>query len=264
MPGGPQLTTVQVPGFVIRLGVHPGGSEIAPHYHDDPTICYVLRGGFTEYCHGEAADCAAATLKVMPAGEPHSNRFGEAETRGLRIEVDRNRFAEVPAIYRVLEERWHLSGGRSAELAHRMAAELTAADTAGPIAAEGLALELLVELARIRLDRPERRIELRAVDIDSQQPLWSQPEPSAVRPALPARPAGPTAARWCRGSGCRTAGGRSPAGSRAHRPASAGTAWACPPRPARGGRPSGAPSAADPAGWGCLPSPSSSPAARCR
>lgn len=151
----PQLTTVRVPGFVIRLGVHPGRSEIARHYHDDPTICYVLRGGFTEYCHGEAADCGAATLKVMPAGEPHSNRFGEAETRGLRIEVDRTRFAEVPAIYRVLEERWHTSGGRGAELAHRMAAELTAADSAGPIAAEGLALELLVELARIGAPRRE-------------------------------------------------------------------------------------------------------------
>ena len=42
----PQSHTVQVPGFVLRLGEHPGGSEIARHYHDDPTICYVLRGRF--------------------------------------------------------------------------------------------------------------------------------------------------------------------------------------------------------------------------
>lgn len=149
----PQLTAVHVPGFVLRVGVHPGGSEIARHHHEDPTICYVLRGGFTEYSGGQAADCGTATLKVMPAGEPHSNRFGNTETRGLRIEVDRERFAEEPAIYRALEERWHTSGGRGAELAHRMMAELTAADTAGPIAAEGLALELLVELARISAPR---------------------------------------------------------------------------------------------------------------
>jgi len=154
-PKAPELTAVHVPGFVIRLGVHPGGSEIARHYHDDPTICYVLRGGFTEYSRGEAADCGTATLKVMPAGEPHSNRFGTAETRGLRIEVDRERFAEVPAIYRALEERWHTEGGRGAELAHRMVSELTAADSAGPIAAEGLALELLAELARIGAPRRE-------------------------------------------------------------------------------------------------------------
>lgn len=160
-PRAPELQSVHVPGFVLRLGVHPGGSEIARHYHDDPTICYVMRGGFTEYSRGEAADCGVTTLKVMPAGEQHSNRFGAAETRGLRIEVDRDRFAEVPAIYRVLKERLHTSGGRGAELAHRMVGELTAADTAGPIAAEGLALELLVELARIGAPRGE-----------AQTPAW--------------------------------------------------------------------------------------------
>lgn len=154
-PKDSQPRTVSLPGFVLKLGAHPGGSEIARHFHDDPTICYVLRGGFTEYSRGEAADCGADTLKLMPAGEPHSNRFGLAETRGLRIEVDRERFAEVPAIHRVLDERKHASGGRGAALALRMVSELTAADTAGPIAAEGLALELLVELARLGEPRGE-------------------------------------------------------------------------------------------------------------
>jgi AraC family transcriptional regulator len=152
----PQSQTVQVPGFVLRLGAHPGGSEIARHHHDDPTICYVLQGGFTEYSGGEAAECGASTWKVMPAGEPHSNRFGGAETRGLRIEVDRSRFSEVPEITRALDERRHTSGGRVAELARRMICELTAADSAGPIAAEGLALELLAELARVREPGRER------------------------------------------------------------------------------------------------------------
>jgi AraC family transcriptional regulator len=146
---------MRLPGFVLQLGAHPGGSEIARHYHDDPTICYVLRGGFTEYSRGEAADCGAETLKLMPAGEPHSNRFGSAETRGLRIDVDRDRFADVPSIHRVLDERKHTSGGRGSELARRMVGELTASDTAGPIAVEGLALELLAELARLGATRSE-------------------------------------------------------------------------------------------------------------
>ena len=152
----PQSLTVQVPGFLLRLGAHPGGSEITRHHHDDPTICYVLSGGFTEYSGGEAADCGATTWKVMPAGEPHSNRFGGAETRGLRIEVDRSRFADVPEISRALDERRHTSGGRVAGLARRMMCELSASDTAGPIAAEGLALELVAELARVREPRQER------------------------------------------------------------------------------------------------------------
>ena len=192
----PQLQAVHVPGFVLRLGVHPGGSEIARHYHDNPTICYVLRGGFTEYSRGEAADCGITTLKVMPAGEPHSNRFGDAETRGLRIEVDRDRFAEEPAIYRALEERWHTSGGRSAELAHRMVAELTAADTAGPIAAEGLALELLVELARIGV--PPREASAPAWLIAAEE-LIRQGYRTAVSVGEIAREVGVNAATLARG-----------------------------------------------------------------
>jgi len=145
----PKFRTVHAPGFVMRLGEHPPGSEIPPHRHDDPSICYVLRGGFTEYSGGEAAECAAGTLKLMPAGEPHWNRFGTADTRGIRIDVDRGRFAEIPAIHQALDERRHTLGGRGSELARRMVTELTSPDTAGPIAAEGLALELVAELARI-------------------------------------------------------------------------------------------------------------------
>jgi AraC family transcriptional regulator len=153
-----QSITVHIPGFILRMGAHPGGSEIARHYHDDPTICYVLRGGFTEYSGGEAAECAATTWKVMPAGEPHSNRFGTAETQGLRIEVDRSRFADSPEITRALDERRHTAGGRVGGLARRMMTELTTADSSATIAVEGLALELLAELARVREPRSGRRI----------------------------------------------------------------------------------------------------------
>lgn len=151
----PQVRTVHLPGFVFRLGEHPAGASLPRHHHDDPTVCCVYRGGFTEYVAGEAAECPPGTLKLMPAGETHWNRFGTRDTRGLRIDVDRERFAEVPAIRRALDERRHITGARGAELARRMMVELTAGDTAGPVAAEGLALELLAELARVETPRPE-------------------------------------------------------------------------------------------------------------
>jgi AraC family transcriptional regulator len=141
--------TVKVPGFALTLGIHSPSSALPRHTHDVPTICYVLRGGFTEYSTGQAAECGAATLKVTPAGEPHSDRFGSDETRGLRIDVDRDRFEDVPAIARVLDERRHLRGGRAGQIARRLAGELAQADPAGSVAAEGLALELLAELARL-------------------------------------------------------------------------------------------------------------------
>ncbi len=154
-PASHKPRVVQVPGFVLKLGEHPGGSMLPRHEHDDPTICYVLRGGFTEHTARDSVDCGVGTLKVMPAGEPHWNRFGSVATRGLRIDVDRERFVEVPAIHRLLGEKQHLTGGRGGELVRRMVTELSAADSAGPIAAEGLALELLVELARVGTTKTE-------------------------------------------------------------------------------------------------------------
>lgn len=140
--------TVEVPGFRLTLGLHPPRSSLPRHEHDQPTICYVVRGGFTEYSGGEAADCGPATVKVMPAGEPHWNEFGERETRGIRIDVDRERFADAPAIARALDERHRCAGGVATELAGRLVSELLIADEAGPVAAEGLALELVAALAR--------------------------------------------------------------------------------------------------------------------
>ncbi len=145
-----RAATVPAPGFVFRLGLHEPGSALPRHIHDDPTICYVVEGGFTEYSPGEVVDCSATTLKVMPAGEPHWNRFGKRRTRGIRIDVDLRRFEDAPEIRRALAERRHGFGSPAGSLAHRLLAELTARDTAGPTAAEGLALELLAELARSR------------------------------------------------------------------------------------------------------------------
>jgi AraC family transcriptional regulator len=141
---------VRVPGFVVTLGHHPAGSALPRHCHDDPTLCFVLAGGFSEASAGRVADCHPELLKLTPAGEPHSNRFGRTETRGLRIDVDRTRFADVPEVAQALDARYHHRGGHGAALAHRLAGELLRPDAAGPIAVEGLALELVAEVARTR------------------------------------------------------------------------------------------------------------------
>ena len=47
---------MSVPGFSLYRGMHPQGSELPKHAHDDPTLCYVLRGRFTEYIGGQVVD----------------------------------------------------------------------------------------------------------------------------------------------------------------------------------------------------------------
>lgn len=139
---------LRVPGFLLTAGYHPGGSELPRHSHADPTICYVLRGGFIEASGGREADCAPGTLKLMPAGEAHWNRFGRDETRGVRIDVDRSRFADLPVIHRALDERRQVRGGPGSRIAERLAGELQRGDEVGALAVEGLVLELVAALLR--------------------------------------------------------------------------------------------------------------------
>ena len=146
-PGGHAIST-SVPGFVLHRGVHTQGSELPRHVHDDPTLCYVLRGRFTEYTSGSAVDCASDSLKLMPAGETHWNRFAAPETRGLRVDIDHARFGESSAIHRMLDERRFVRGTRAREVVGRLLTELDAADDAALLAVEGLLLELLAMLAR--------------------------------------------------------------------------------------------------------------------
>lgn len=139
---------LSVPGFSLYRGIHPQGTELPRHTHDDPTLCYVLRGRFTEYVGGQAVDCLSDSLKVTPAGETHWNRFAAGETHGLRIDVDRRRFTDSRAIYQLLDERVHVSGAHAGSIINRLLAELDAGDESAAIAVEGLLLELLATLAR--------------------------------------------------------------------------------------------------------------------
>lgn len=139
---------MSVPGFSLYRGVHPQGTELPRHTHDDPTLCYVLRGRFTEYVGGRAVDCVSDSLKLTPAGETHWNRFAAGETHGLRIDVDRCRFADSRAINQLLDERVHVSGAHAGTIVIRLLAELDAGDESAAIAVEGLLLELLATLAR--------------------------------------------------------------------------------------------------------------------
>lgn len=90
---------------------------------------------------GNAVDCVSDTLKLMPAGETHWNRFAADETHGLRIDVDGGRFREAPAIQRLLHQRTHVRGERVGHIVQSLLVEIDAQDDAASLAVEGLLLE---------------------------------------------------------------------------------------------------------------------------
>ena len=142
------LRTASLPGVSLTEGVHPAGTSLPWHSHDGASICLVLHGAFVEYSRGVALDCRPSSLKFTPAGERHWNRFDMTDVRGLLIEIDVARHASIAPFERTLSEGRHFERGPELQLARRLYTEFRSADSAAPLAVEGLLLELLALVAR--------------------------------------------------------------------------------------------------------------------
>ncbi|MGH7497712.1 MAG: helix-turn-helix domain-containing protein [Gemmatimonadales bacterium] len=143
-----QLRRATIAGFTLTEGVHSGGSSLPWHTHDGPTLCLVLDGSFIEESAGGALLCTPSTLKVMPAGEPHCDRFDHGDAHGLHIEADPARAAAIRPFSLLLQERVSFDGGPLAAIGRRIFREFTQMDTAAPLAIEGLLLEMLAWATR--------------------------------------------------------------------------------------------------------------------
>jgi AraC family transcriptional regulator len=141
---------VNVEGFSLREGRHAAGSSLPWHRHEGATMCFVYAGAFTEHFTGSTLECTPGTLKITPAEEPHSNRFGREETRGLLVEADAIGVGRLGDHAGILEERASFRDGHLAVLAWRLFTELRSGDSAAPLAIEGLLLEILAGAARAR------------------------------------------------------------------------------------------------------------------
>ncbi|HEX2219149.1 MAG TPA: AraC family transcriptional regulator [Gemmatimonadales bacterium] len=150
IPGPIKLRSVRTAGFVLTEGIHSGGSRLPWHHHEGPTLCFVLRGSFTETSGGERLTCTPDTLKVMPAGERHCDDFDRGDARGLLVETDFDRARYIRTHAPVLDERIAFHGGLPAALARRVYQEFRQADDAAALAIEGLLLELLAAVSRRR------------------------------------------------------------------------------------------------------------------
>lgn len=137
-----------VRGARFAEGTHRMGGEIPWHSHADPTMCFVLRGRFSEYSAGHVADCTPSTLKLMPAGERHWNRFAHSDVHGLMGELDVGALTGESGLGASLDQPMQFTSGPEVQLAHRLYQEFRHRDAAAPVAMEGLLLELVVLLAR--------------------------------------------------------------------------------------------------------------------
>jgi AraC family transcriptional regulator len=109
-----------------------------------PYLAFVLEGSLVKSFRSRTLSLAAANGLTMPVGATHGARFG---LKGARIVIVKPK-AVTSRVSRHFDRLAELRGGALSWLAWRLAAELRADDTAAPLAAEGLALELLAATSR--------------------------------------------------------------------------------------------------------------------
>jgi AraC family transcriptional regulator len=145
---GVRVTSAEVTGYTVtELGFPPNYVQ-RPFEPEHPYLALVLEGGMEKAFARRTMSFDGDSALTMPAGARHGARFG---SRGARILIVKPT-EKVPACLGKLVE---LSGRGLGWLACRLAAELRASDTAAPLAAEGLVLQLLAAATReIWVERP--------------------------------------------------------------------------------------------------------------
>jgi AraC family transcriptional regulator len=136
--------SVDVDGLTLAELRFPRGylqDEFVPEL---PYLAVVLQGRLEKSFRSQTIQLDTACALTMPSGAAHGARFG---SEGARILIVKPR-TRPDAAAACLDSLVELNGHGLSWLAWRAAAELRASDEAAPLAAEGLALELLATTAR--------------------------------------------------------------------------------------------------------------------
>jgi len=138
---GVLMRSADVNGFTVGELTFPCGYVQAAFEPDLPYLAVVIGGSLEKSLAGGMQLGAGAAL-TMPAGAKHGARFGPD---GARVVIVKARVRSSELAFNRLRR---LRGRGFVLLARRLSAELHASDAAAPLAAEGVALELVAATAR--------------------------------------------------------------------------------------------------------------------
>ena len=143
---------------------YEAGEEMGEHAHPETCVTLILRGGVEERVARRRADAGPASIGIKPAQIEHSDRFGPAGSRTLKLRLGAG-FLERLEEFSPPLERWSwVPLGAAAPVMLRIQKRLWA-DPAEAGWLEELAIELLAALQgddRLR-DRPTAPAWVRAV-----------------------------------------------------------------------------------------------------
>lgn len=144
------LKSREVAGFSLREIQHPPGVFIPKHSHENAHVGFILNGGFTEKFARKTLECRPLSVSYLSPGLTHTDDFRHG-VHCLVFEIAPQRLERIQSLL-ALQEPVFAHGGRAAWLTMRMYDEALRSDAVSSLAVEGLALEILAELARQQVE----------------------------------------------------------------------------------------------------------------
>ena len=148
IPLGSNSRSFEIDGISWREVVHKPNQKYQKHYHNNPSLAFIVKGSSAELLSKRKVHCDAKSLIIMPAGEVHANHYDQRGCLSLVIEIKPPRLESISAYSKVLDEFSLTSRTAFSIVLNRIYKELLVMDTASPLAMEGLTLELLSNLSR--------------------------------------------------------------------------------------------------------------------
>ena len=144
---GQTLRTLDAGGFIVTEAVHAPRMLLPPHVHENAGIAFVVSGSVRDVAGRAARQCGPDTLLIRPPREQHEDAYGERGARSLLIEIKPSRFSDLGAMF---EKSDCVHGGMASVRLRRVFDELRRNDAYSPLSIEGLLLETIADLARVR------------------------------------------------------------------------------------------------------------------
>jgi AraC family transcriptional regulator len=152
---GTPVAKRQVAGLHIVESIYKPNQSVPWHAHQWPYFTFVLRGGYTEDCQGKMWEIAEGDIVLHEAGEAHADRMHAADSCLLNLEFTQCWLDRIGSCGARLESRFTASGGHFLQLGNRLHRELWSDERISALCIEGLALELIAEIAQPRIRTSE-------------------------------------------------------------------------------------------------------------
>jgi AraC family transcriptional regulator len=145
--GSQSAATLDVGPLRVMELRFPSALVLPAHAHDRPTLAVVMTGSFETQLAADALVCGRSSLRVEPAGSPHTNRFGPTGAHIVVVQPDPSSPLLGPAAA-ALSRADHRRDDRAGIIGRAIASEFRHRDAVSPLALQSLGLELVAALAR--------------------------------------------------------------------------------------------------------------------